>query len=122
MKFEFDGKTPIYLQIINFIKKQIVSNELKGGDKMPSVRELSLQLKVNPNTIQRAYQELEREELAYTQRGMGRFVTKGEETIMNLKKDMAKEVMEIFIKEMQELGFNGAQIVEMVSDEIKREE
>jgi DNA-binding transcriptional regulator YhcF (GntR family) len=113
---EFNENLPIYVQIMNFIKKRIVSGELNGGDKMPSVRELSSGLKVNPNTIQRAYQELEREELAYTKRGMGRFVTEDEEKISKLKKDMAEGVLQNFLSGMKELGFKKEEIINMVSE------
>ncbi|MCY6372733.1 GntR family transcriptional regulator [Clostridium ganghwense] len=122
MGFQFDDKTPIYVQIVNLIKKQIVSKVLKGGDKLQSVRELSSELRVNPNTIQRAYKELEREGLAYTQRGMGTFVTEDEKIIFNLKNDMAKDVMNAFIEGMKHLGFNTSEIVEMVSRNLSEEE
>ena len=66
MRIEFNSNLPIYLQIMNYIKRKIVSGELNGGDKLPSVRELSQELTVNPNTVQRTYQELERDNLTYT--------------------------------------------------------
>lgn len=122
MSVVFNGKTPIYIQITNIIKKQIVSKKLKGGEKLTSVRDLSSELKVNPNTIQRAYKELEREGLAYTQRGMGTFITKDENAIYNLKKDMAKNIMDSFIEGMKHLGFNSREIVELVSKNLKGEE
>lgn len=53
MKIEFNEREPIYIQIINHIKMQIASSDIKGGDKLPSVREFSVEIKVNPNTIQR---------------------------------------------------------------------
>lgn len=122
MSVVFNEKTPIYIQIVNIIKKQIVSTKLKGGEKLTSVRDLSSELKVNPNTIQRAYKELEREGFAYTQRGMGTFITKDENVIYNLKKDMAKDIMDSFIEGMKHLGFNNREIVELVSKNLKGEE
>ena len=86
---DFNDNLPIYIQIMNLLKSKMVSGEISGGDKLPSVREFSKELKVNPNTIQRAYQELEREELVFTQRGMGTFVTEDIEIIKRLKKNMA---------------------------------
>lgn len=122
MEFQFDDKTPIYVQIVNLIKKQIVSKVLKGGDKLQSVRDLSTQLRVNPNTIQRAYKELEREGLAFTQRGMGTFVTEDEKAIFTLKNDMAKDVMSKFIEGMKHLGFSNSEIVELISRNLSEEE
>lgn len=122
MNIVFDDKAPIYIQVMNIIKKQIVCKELKGGDKLVSVRDLSTEYKVNPNTIQRAYKELEREGLAYTQRGMGTFVTEDNSVIFKLKKDMSKDVMDVFIKGMRDLGFSSEEIMEMVSGKLKEEE
>lgn len=122
MEFEFNDKTPIYVQIVNLIKKQIVSKGLKGGDKLQSVRDLSTKLRVNPNTIQRAYKELEREGLAFTQRGMGTFVTENEEVIFTLKNDMAKDVTSTFIEGMKHLGFSNSEIVELISRNLSEEE
>ena len=119
---QFDDKTPIYLQIMDIVKRDIVSNKLKGGDKLPSVRELAGSLKVNPNTLQRAYQELEREGITFTQRGMGTFVTEDEEIIKNLKKEMAHSVILSFIDGMKKLGFSSDEIIDIVSEQIKGEE
>lgn len=121
MGITFDDKSPIYVQVMNMIKKQIVSKELKGGDKLPSVRDLSAELKVNPNTIQRVYKELEREGLAFTQRGMGTFITEDENIIYNLKKDTAKEIINSFIEGMKHLGFNNEEIVNMIDKKLKEE-
>lgn len=121
MGITFDDKSPIYVQVMNMIKKQMVSKELKGGDKLPSVRDLSAELKVNPNTIQRVYKELEREGLAFTQRGMGTFITEDENIIYNLKKDTAKEIMNSFIEGMEHLGFNNEEIVNMIEKKLKEE-
>lgn len=122
MNIEFNNVEPIYIQIVNHIKRQIASSKIEGGDKLPSVRELSVDIKVNPNTIQRAYAELEREGLAYTKRGMGKFVTEDEEIIKSLKIDMAKDILLNFIKEMKHLGFKKDEIINMVSSKYEGEE
>lgn len=112
----FNDSQPIYTQIMNLIKKRIVTGELKGGDKLPSVRELSTELKVNPNTIQRSYQELERENLVFTQRGMGTFVAEDKEIIRNLKNNMASNVVKSFIGDMKSLGFTFDEIIELINE------
>ncbi|MGF7057553.1 GntR family transcriptional regulator [Brassicibacter mesophilus] len=122
MSLDFDENIPIYLQIIEMIKREIVTGELNGGDKLSSVRELSQRLKVNPNTIQRAYQELEREGLTYTQRGMGTFVSEDKQIIIKLKKDMAIGVLDSFINGMKQLGFSNTEIIEMVNEKFKKED
>lgn len=107
---------------MNYLKKRIVAGEIKGADKLPSVRDLSSKLKVNPNTVQRSYQELEREGLVFTQRGMGTFVIDDESIIEDLRKDMAEEIVEKFLANMRELGFDRKEIVEVVLNEVEKEE
>ncbi|MEK3733274.1 MULTISPECIES: GntR family transcriptional regulator [Paenibacillus] len=119
MSIEFDNNLPIYLQIMTYLKKEIVIGKLRPGDKIPSVRELAAELQINPNTVQRTFQELEREGIVETRRGLGRFVTSEEEKIMTIKKEMAGELLENFIKGMQELGFEEQDIVAIVTDAVK---
>lgn len=90
MTIEFDNNLPIYIQIMNYIKGEIVTGKLKPGDKILSVRELASELQINPNTVQRTFQELEREEIVETRRGMGRYVTSNEGTILTIKKKWQK--------------------------------
>ena len=118
MDLEFDDKMPIYLQIMDRIKMDIVTKKLKANDKLPSVREMAMNLKVNPNTLQRAYQELERLGIVYTQRGMGTFVGEGENMVDDLKQEMAKEVIDSFILRMKRLGFTEHEIIENISQNI----
>lgn len=120
MVIEFDNNQPIYLQIMNYIKGEIVTGKLKPGDKIPSVRELAAELQINPNTVQRTFQELERETIVETRRGMGRYVTGSEETIKTIKQEMAREVLERFIRGMEELGFQGEDIVAAVAENLQR--
>lgn len=118
MDILFNDKLPIYLQIIDFIKMDIVTGKLQGNDKLPSVREMSATMKVNPNTLQRAYQELERMGIVYTQRGMGTFVKEDINMVENLKEEMAKEVIDSFMLRMKSLGFSEPQIIKAISKEI----
>lgn len=118
MSIEFDNNLPIYLQIMNHIKRQIVSGLLQPGDKIPSVRELAADLQINPNTIQRTFQELEREEVVETKRGLGRYVTSEESKIMAIKKEMAGDLLHQFIHGMQELGFKKQDIVSIVKEAV----
>ena len=121
MQVAFDEKLPIYIQIMDMVKSDIVTHKVKGGDKLPSVREMSENLKVNPNTVQRVYQELERENVTFTQRGMGTFVTESEEKLKSLKIEMAKDIVKTFTTGMESLGFNKDEIIKIVLDNIKEE-
>ena len=117
---KFEENTPIYIQIMNYIKTKIITETLRKGDKLPSVRELAEEIKVNPNTVQRAYQELEREEVAYTQRGLGRYITEDQEKIKMLKKQMAEEIVSAFIEGMQKIGYNSEDIVNVLQEKLEK--
>src|SRR5690606_38289051 len=88
-------------------------------EKIPSVRELAAELQINPNTVQRTFQELEREAIVETRRGLGRYVTSEESKIMMIKKEMAGELLERFIHGMQELGFTSEDIAAIVAEAVQ---
>lgn len=111
---KFNESAPIYLQIIDRIKADIVAGKLKGGDKLPSVREIAETFKVNPNTVQRVYMELEREGVAYPQRGIGTFVTEGVELISRLKTTQANKYTERYVGEMKGLGMKDNEVLDKV--------
>lgn len=111
---EFNDAYPIYRQIIDDFKKKIVRGELKPGDKVPSQREYALKARVNPNTVQRAYREMEVMRMVETQRGQGTFVSVTPETVSALREEMAGRLLQSFISEMRSLGFNDQEMVEMV--------
>lgn len=111
---KFNEGTPIYLQIIDKIKADIVAGKLKGGDKLPSVREIAETFQVNPNTVQRVYMELEREGVAYPQRGIGTFISEGQELISSLKSTQARKYTGRYVGEMKELGMKGDEILDNV--------
>jgi GntR family transcriptional regulator len=113
---EFNNNIPIYLQIIESIKQDIVVGKLKAGHKMPSVRELAGILKVNPNTIQRVYQELDREKITYTKRGMGTYVTEEEKTISSLKEEISKKIILDFVEGMNKLGFSNKELINALKE------
>jgi GntR family transcriptional regulator len=111
MTEEYTASKPIYLQIADRIIREIVRKELSPGDKLPSVREMAVQSGVNPNTIQRTYSELERMDIVETRRGQGTFVTEKEEVLSVLNEKVQEEVIELFIKNMRELGLTKEQMI-----------
>ena len=116
MSKEFDNIRPIYIQIIEDLKLAIVSGEYKCGAKLPVVRTLAEDLRVNPNTVQRAYNELENEKLVYTDRTNGRYVTNDEELIKNMKLSIVKEKTEKFLNHMKSLGIEKKEIINYLKD------
>ncbi|MDE6745297.1 MAG: GntR family transcriptional regulator [Oscillospiraceae bacterium] len=114
MPWNFNSTTPIYIQIIEHIKMSVAVGDYKAGDKLLSVRELAAEAEVNPNTMQKALSELEREGLLYTQRTSGRFITEDTETIANLRKQLAAEHLDAFLKNMNRLGYTPDEAVELL--------
>ena len=106
MDYIFDNERPIYVQLVEKIRIEIVSEKLKPGDRLPSVRELALIAKVNPNTMQKALVELEEMGLIYTERTNGKYVTTNKELIEYTKKELAKDKVNNYLKDMQNIGIN----------------
>lgn len=105
MDKRLEGNLPIYVQIMNKIRESIASGELGPGDRIASVRELAADFEVNPNTMQRALTELEREKLLESERTQGRYVTSDKAAIDELRKNIADKAADRFREEMAALGF-----------------
>lgn len=114
LKLEFNPALPIYTQIVDGFKRIIFSGALAPGEKVPPVRELALELGVNPNTLQRAMSELEREGLLYTERTAGRFVTNDARLIATLREELITEVVKGFLEEITALGYAAQDVGEMI--------
>lgn len=114
--FEFNDNEPIYLQIIELIKRAIATGDLMSGDKLPSVREMSSSLGVNPNTLQRAYGELERLGVTYTRRGMGSFVSEGKNEPDKMQEQMGIEISEKYLRDMNAIGLNKEKAIKLLED------
>lgn len=112
MDYQFDNEKPIYIQLVELIKKEIVSGRLKSGEKIPSVRELAVQAKVNPNTVQKALAELERFGLIYTERTNGKYVTENTDIIKNFRNELIGERVNSFLTDMIHMGVGKEEIAE----------
>ncbi|RKI41330.1 GntR family transcriptional regulator [bacterium D16-51] len=111
MEWKFTDDAPIYQQIMDMLKQEIASGELAAGQKLPSVRELALEAGVNPNTMQKALAELEREGLLYSQRTAGRFVADQKEIRDGLQEELMMEYIEVFLKKMKKLGYSIDEVI-----------
>lgn len=123
MAWDLDSDRPIYAQLLERIQLQIVSGIYGPGDKLPSVRELAATASVNPNTMQKAFTELERSGLIITRRTSGRFVTEDIQMITQIRTDLAREEINAFIQKMKGLGFDSQDIIcllEAASSETKK--
>lgn len=114
MAWEIKSDRPVYLQLMDYIKMQIISGAYKAGDKVPSVRELALEAEVNPNTMQKALTELEREKLLYTKRTVGRFITDDVERLKEIKLSVAQNEITRFLNTMNGFGFKIEEIYDLL--------
>ncbi len=111
---DFNDNKPIYLQIVDFYISEIVKGSLLPNDKLPSVREVSEAFKVNPNTVQRAFAEMERQGLTYTKRGIGSFIVDDKTKLLDLKVDTVYLMIDRFIDDMEDLGYGQEEIISLI--------
>lgn len=121
MDWKLTGDRPIWQQLTEQVALRILTGEYPPGSRLPAVRELAAQAGVNPNTMQRALQELEREGLVYSQRTAGRFVTEEAEKIAGVKKDLAARQVRDFLGAMEKLGFQGGELLALIRENMKEE-
>lgn len=119
MDFKFDNDKPIYKQLVDQLKFGIITGKYKPNEKLSSVREFALELKVNPNTVQRALLELEDLELIETRRTTGKFVTDNKNTIDIVKKEIINNIMENFFNNIENLNISNKEIIEYIKQNRK---
>lgn len=112
MDRNLEDNMPIYMQIMNRIREAIASGELAAGDKVPSVREFASEFEVNPNTMQRALMELEREGILVSERAIGRFVTDDRSKIDAMRRESGSRATDAFIRQMTDLGFSEEEMLD----------
>lgn len=121
MTWNLDSGRPIYSQIMEKVRLDIISGRYRPGDKLPSVRELAAEASVNPNTMQKALSELERDGLVHTERTSGRFITEDIAMIEKMKKETAQERIREFLTLMEQMGFDRTETLSMLDRIIKEE-
>lgn len=117
MQWKFTGEKPVYQQIMEQIRGAILAGQLPPGARVLSVRELAMEANVNPNTMQRALSELEREALLISCGTMGRFVTSDEAVLERLRKQAQKETALECARRLQAVGLNLEQAAKLIREE-----
>ena len=115
----YDTSRPIYEQIVVYIVKELASGQLEAGEKLPSQRNLAQELDVNPNTVQRAYREMEMQGLVETKRGLGTFVTESESRINEISDSLSRNIVTEFIEQMRFLGYDDREIAGKLEQELE---
>ncbi len=111
---KFDTNYPIYLQIVNEIKRQIIIGDIQPGSKLPSNSDLAALYKINPNTVQRIYKQLEFEGICFTKRGLGTFLTEDSGLAERLMKSAVDETVTSFLEKMSALGLSTSESIEII--------
>ncbi len=121
MRIEFNPDIPIYVQLIQLIRQSILAGQWPLGEKVPSVRDLAIEYGVNPNTVQKALAELERDGLLFAERTAGRYVTSSAERINRLREDMAGQQIREFSQKMAAMGFSQEQLLNLLLEKWGKE-
>ena len=113
---EFSASTPIYLQVVEEIKRLMISGELKPGDKLWSARDMALRYQINPNTAARVYKELEAIELCFTKRGLGTYITEDPEMVEKLRNERAEQLIQSLVTEFKNLGYTKEDVHKLLDE------
>ncbi|GAA0709456.1 GntR family transcriptional regulator [Paraclostridium ghonii] len=116
MNFIPNDKEPVYIQIIRYIKQQIVRGDIGVGDIIPSRREMAVMVRVNPNTVQKAYKEMEEMGIITTHRNYQSNITTDDEIIARIKEDLINESMDVFINSMKAINIKREEIIDIIND------
>lgn len=116
MNFITNDKEPVYIQIIRYIKQQIVRGDIGVGDIIPSRREMAVMVRVNPNTVQKAYKEMEEMGIITTHKNCQSNITNDDEIITKIKEDLINESMDVFISSMKAINIKKEEIIDIIND------
>lgn len=119
MAWKLDGDRPIYIQLVEILQNRIIAGAYQPGERLPSVRDFAKEAGVNPNTMQRAFANLEQMGLIVTMRTNGRTVADNPGVISQTGKEKANEQIEQFFHKMEELGYNRKDALALASEKVK---
>ncbi|MCO7175071.1 GntR family transcriptional regulator [Sporolactobacillus kofuensis] len=118
----FNPSVPIYQQLCERIKNKIIRGELGMGERLPSVRDLAIESEVNPNTVQRAYKELEDTQIVEKKRGQGTFVTENPAILQKMREEQKISHINRFVTEMREMGYSEKEMLHGLQDYLEKKE
>ena len=116
MAWKFTSDKPVYLQIAERLTKSVLAGDYKPGEQIPSVRQLALEAAVNPNTVQRAFTELENSGIVISRNTIGRFVTEDTQTLEACRNQLAKSLVKEFMQNMNHLSISTEQAIKIIEE------
>ena len=122
MTVSFNKRDPIYLQVVQDFKQKIASGELEPGQEVPSRRELASKLKINPNTVQRAYKEMEDQHLLYTEGNSPSRITENQSVLIAVRKTLIQKTVDDFISNIESAKLPPEEVTGMIREKLNVEE
>lgn len=122
MIVHFNNRDPVYLQVIRYFKEQIAKGYLSPGQQIPSRRELANQLKINPNTAQRAYKEMEEEGLIFTEGNLPSRITNDERIIQKVRNELILEAVHTFVESVRSINVPLDEVIKLVTEHYGNDE
>ena len=122
MEVKFNNRGPVYVQVIRHFKEQIAKGFFAPGHVIPSRRELANQLKINPNTVQRAYKEMEEQRLIHTEGNMPSCITKDEAVLKSVREELISEAVQVFISSIKSINAPLPEVIELVQKKYEEAE
>lgn len=119
---KFNNRDPVYVQVIRLFKEQIAKGFFVPGQEIPSRRELANQFKINPNTVQRAYKEMEEQQLIYTEGNMPSCITKDETVLKSVREELISEAVQVFISSIKSINAPLPEVMELVQKKYEEAE
>lgn len=122
VNIRFNNRDPIYVQVVEYFKEELVAKRLQPGQEIPSRRQLARELKINPNTVQRAYKEMEEMQLIYTEANIASKITEDLAVLRQLRQEWAREAVKQFVQQVSLLELDEVEVIQMIQDEWKKED
>lgn len=122
MEVKFNNRDPVYVQVIRHFKEQIAKGLYAPGQEIPSRRELANQLKINPNTVQRAYKEMEEQQLIYTEGNLPSCITKDEDVLKGVRHELISEAVHVFVNSIKSINAPLPEVIELVQQKYEEGE
>lgn len=116
MKFTVNDREPVYIQIIRNIKQKIVTGEVQKGERLPSRREMAVNINVNPNTVQKAYKEMEEMGIINTIKNNQSTITEDDNLIQQIRRDLINEATDVFLDQMKAINVSVEEIRNIISE------
>lgn len=121
LNVKFNNRDPLYVQVIRHFKEQIAKGYFEPGQEIPSRRELANQLKINPNTAQRAYKEMEEQGLIFTEGNMPSCITKDEAVLKSVREELIIEAIDLFVGSIKSIDVPLSEVLELVEQKYDAE-